>query len=295
MRKIALYLALLLALAGCGRTEPDRTAAASSSPPPSPTAATTESPEATPEPSGPPATTSKQLEVWFTRGEDLFVAHHEVETGAAVARAAMEQLLARPNDFEANAGVSTSVPPGTRLLGLSIEDGVATVDLSEEYGDTGGGTMGESLAVAQVVYTLTQFPTVQGVSFEIDSTPLQMTPGHGIDLRKPQRRNDWDDLMPSILVTSPSMGERVTSPVTVAGTANVFEATVQMRVLDAEGNRLDRAFTTATCGTGCRGDFSHELTFEVDSEQHGVIEVWWDSPEDGSRRDVVQIAVTLAP
>lgn len=296
MKKIALLLALVLASAACGGTEPDNTStmpppdAAESSPTEEPS-----SPAPTDEATEPPSSSAKELEVWFTYGEHLFVSHHLVETGVALGRAAMEELLARPTDFEANAGVGTSVPPETRLLGLSIEDGIATVDLSEEYGFTGGGSMGEGMAVAQVVYTLTQFPTVQGVRFMIEGTPITETPGHGIDLRKPQRRSEWGDWLPPILVTSPTMGEQVTSPVTVEGTADVFEATVQMRLLDAEGNRLDRAFTTATCGTGCRGDFSHDLTFDVDTEQHGVIEVWWASAEDGSRQDVVKIAVTLSP
>ncbi|MFP5350996.1 MAG: GerMN domain-containing protein [Actinomycetota bacterium] len=296
MKKTALIVVLLLTLAACGGAEPE---SASTTPPPDPVESTpaekAPSPEPTEEATPAPDRSSKELEVWFTYGEHLFVAHHQVETGVAVARSAMEELLARPTGFEANAGVATNVPPGTRLLGLTIEDGIATVDLSEEYGFTGGGTLGESLAVAQVVYTLTQFPTVEGVSFEIEGTPLQETPGHGIDLREPQRRSDWKDFLPPILVTSPTMGEKVTSPVTVEGTADVYEATVQMRLLDVEGNRLDRAFTTATCGTGCRGDFSHDLSFEVDEETHGVIEVWWSSAEDGSRQDVIQIAVTLSP
>ena len=297
MKKIALLLALLLAFVACGGAEPDDTSTTS---PPDPVESSapqeeSPSPEPTDEATEAPTTSSKELEVWFTYGEHLFVTHHQVETGVAVARAAMEELLARPTDFEANAGLGTSVPPETFLLGLTIKDGIATVDLSEEYGSTGGGTMGEGMAVAQVVYTLTQFPTVRGVNFAIEGQPLRMTPGHGIDLSKPQRRSDWSESLPPILVTSPTMGEKVTSPVTVEGTADVFEATVQMRLLDAEGNRLDRAFTTATCGTGCRGDFSHDLTFEVDSEQHGVIEVWWASAEDGSRQDLIKIAVTLSP
>lgn len=293
MKKTAAALAILLLLVACGRSETGRTPEAA---PPTSQETTTPAPEPTHEPTEPaPSTSSKELEVWFTYGESLFVSHHAVDTGPAVGRAAIEELLARPTDFEANAGVGTAVPPGTRLLDLDIAGGIATVDLSEEYGSTGGGTMGESLAVAQVVYTLTQFPTVSGVNFMIEGTPIEMTPGHGIDLSEPQRRKDWDDYMPSILVTSPTMGEHVNSPVTVTGTADVFEATVQMRILDAQGKRLARAFTTATCGTGCRGDFSHDLTYSVDSEQHGVIEVWWDSPEDGSREDVVKIAVTLTP
>lgn len=294
MRKIALVISLLLILVGCGRTDPVSTAEQAPSPA-RPSETESPEPEATSDAEASPATTPKDLEVWFTYGDSLFVTHREVDTGPAVGRAAMEELLARPTEFEANAGVSTAVPAGTRLLGLTIADGLATVDLSEEYGSTGGGTLGEGLAVGQVVYTLTQFPTVDGVSFEIEGTPLEMTPGHGIDLSRPQTRKDWNGDLPPILVESPRMGERVSSPVTVAGNANVFEATVQMRILDAQGDRLDRAFTTATCGTGCRGDFSHDLRFEVDTEQHGVVEVWWDSPEDGSRKDVVRIAVTLAP
>lgn len=101
--------------------------------------------------------------------------------------------------------------------------------------------------------------------------------------------------VPPIVVTAPATGAEISSPVTVAGNADVFEATVQMRLLDAEGHRLARAFTTATCGTGCRGEFSHDLSFTMDREQDGVVEVWWDSPEDGSRRDLVRIPVTLVP
>lgn len=287
-------LALCLLSVACA-AEPE--ARDTSSPQASPADTAMSSPA--PSPSGsagtsPDPAAQKDLEVWFTSGDRLFLSRRTVPGIPAVGRAAMEELLARPNDFEANAGVATALPPGLELLGLTISDGVATVDLSEGFG-RGTGSTGELLSVAQVVYTLTQFPTVGGVLFEVEGEPLKRTPGHGLLLSGPQTRRDWRDQLPSIVVTEPTMGERVSSPLTVEGTADVFEATVQMRLLDAEGNRLDRAFTTATCGTGCRGDFSHELTFEVDREQHGVLEVWWDSPEDGSRKDVVRIAVTLVP
>ena len=296
MKKTMAVLTLVFLLAACvAEPEPRETAA---SPDPAPTESSEPTPSHSPEASASPTSApdgERELEVWFTYGDRLFVTRRVVPGTPAVGRAAMEQLLARPDDFESNAGVATAVPPGTELLGLRIEDGIAIVDLSGEYGSTGGGTTTEALAVAQVVYTLTQFDTVKGVSFELEGEPLEMTPGHGILLDGPQTRRDWKVNLPSILVRSPSMGDRVSSPMTVEGTADVFEATVQMRLLDAQGNRLAKAFTTATCGTGCRGDFEHQLEFSVPSEQHGVLEVWWDSPEDGSRRDVVQIAVTLVP
>lgn len=293
MKKSIALLALSLLFAACtfdggpqdtaaGDRRPSRSA-----PSPTPVADASQTSAETPAAAG-------ELEVWFTQGDRLFVSRRSVPDTPAVGRAAMEQLLARPDDFESNSGVTSAIPAGVELLGLTISDGVATVDLSDGFGQ-GGGSTGELLSVAQVVYTLTQFPTVTGVLFEVEGRPLRKTPGHGLLLSGPQTRRDWQDQLPPILVTKPAMSDQISSPVAVEGTADVFEATVQMRLLDAAGEPLARAFTTASCGTGCRGDFTHELTFEVDHEQHGVLEVWWDSPEDGSRKDVVRVPVTLLP
>ncbi len=59
---------------------------------------------------------------------------------AAVATAAINALLAGPTATESGLRTITSaVPTGSRLLGLSIKNGVATVDLSTEF-DSGGGS-----------------------------------------------------------------------------------------------------------------------------------------------------------
>jgi hypothetical protein len=63
------------------------------------------------------------------------------------------------------------------------------------------------------------------------------------------RRSDYADLPALIVVSDPVVGQRVSSPVTVAGTANVFEATVTLRLLDASGREIATRFTTVTCGT----------------------------------------------
>ncbi|MGH2660765.1 MAG: Gmad2 immunoglobulin-like domain-containing protein [Actinomycetota bacterium] len=44
-------------------------------------------------------------------------------------------------------------------------------------------------------------------------------------------------------------GDEVSSPLTIRGNADVFEATVSISILDAAGNEFVRAFTTATCDT----------------------------------------------
>ena len=207
----------------------------------------------------------------------------------------MEDLLAGPTPQEAGAGVSTVIPAGTRLLGLTISNGVATVDLSSEF-ESGGGSASMSARLAQVACTLDQFETVKGVSFELDGQPVDVFSGEGIVLDHPVRCRDYQDLLPVILVEHPAIGQRVESGITVSGSANVFEANVTVRVLDAGGTELSRGFTTATCGTGCRGTFSMDVDFEVTHEQAGTIVISDDDAAGtGKPPHEVRIPVTLMP
>jgi len=98
-----------------------------------------------------------------------------------------------------------------------------------------------------------------------------------------------------IEVISPARGDDVTSPVTVTGTADVFEGTVQIWVIDQTNNVIASTFTTATCGSGCRGEFSVEVPYSVGSTQSGEILVFEESAEDGKRLHMVRIPVTLHP
>jgi hypothetical protein len=100
---------------------------------------------------------------------------------------------------------------------------------------------------------------------------------------------------PPILVSQPSSGTRFASGDVIAGTANVFEATVSIRLLDADGNELVETFTTATCGSGCRGDYSKRIRFQVDREQPGTLELFEVSAQDGSETNKVSIPVVLVP
>ena len=50
--------------------------------------------------------------------------------------------------------------------------------------------------LGQVVYTLTQFPTVQKVRFELDGRPVNVFSSEGIVLDHPVGRSDYQDLSP---------------------------------------------------------------------------------------------------
>jgi hypothetical protein len=232
------------------------------------------------------------LEVWLGYGEYLFVTRRTQPATPAVGRAAMEALLAGPSEAELAAGVGTSIPEGTELLGLSVANGVATVDLTSGFG-SGGGSLSMFSRLAQLTYTLTQFPTVEGVYLELDGEPVEVFGTEGIVLEQPMTRRAYRDHLPPILVTSPVIGQEVSSPIRVAGTANVFEAVVSISVLDAQGQEIVSTFTMATCGTGCRGAYRDAVGYRVDETQPGTVRVFESSAEDGEPIHVVDIPVTL--
>jgi hypothetical protein len=244
----------------------------------------------------PPATKATvTYQVWFTHGETLSVVKRTQKATPRVATAALESLFEGPESFESESGVRTAVPQGTQLLGLTIEDGIASVDLTSEF-ESGGGSLAMTMRLAQVVCTLDQFPTVKGVLFSLDGEPVDVFSGEGIVLDHPVGCKDYEDVHPVILVTSPTAGERIGNPVTIQGSANVFEANVTVLILDENDEEIARTFTTATCGSGCRGDFSVVLEYDVDEEQPGTILVQDDDAAGtGTPPHQVRIPVVLTP
>jgi hypothetical protein len=88
----------------------------------------------------------------------------------------------------------------------------------------------------------------------------------------------------------------VESPVFIRGSANVFEANVGIQILDEDGNVLVETFTTATCGTGCRGTYRTRVRYEVDHAQQGTIVVHDDDAAGtGTFPNEVRIPVRLLP
>lgn len=243
-----------------------------------------------PPPSSAPTASPVTLQTWFTRDGKLFQTQRTVPATRGVGKAAINAVLAGPSTTEASAGLVSDVPAGTSLLGLNIVRGVATVDLSSSFGASAPASA-VSLRLAQLVYTLTQFGSVRSVHWRINGQDV--TSVAGVPVTGPQTRAGYAGDLPPILVTSPLIGATVTSPVTVAGTANVFEAVVSIEILNASGKEIARTFTMASCGTGCRGTYSTSVAFSVPVTQKGTILVFERSARDGSPVHVQRIPVTL--
>jgi len=94
-------------------------------------------------------------------------------------RAQVAALVEGPTPAEAEEGLGTAVPAGTRVLGARLEDGVLTVDLSREF-TSGGGTASMLGRLYQLYYTLSQPKDVEAVSVLVEGEPLRVLGGEGI-------------------------------------------------------------------------------------------------------------------
>lgn len=267
-------------------------------PPPSapPSAPPSGAPAVTPSPTPASSETMVVRNYYILGGgvgvEGLVPTLREVPRTAGVARAAMAALLDAGSTTDAYVRISSAIPTGTRLLGVSVRDAVATVNLSREF-ETGGGSASMSYRLGQVVYTLTQFPTVQSVQFQVEGKPVTAFGGEGIALDRPQTRFDYEQLLPDIFVDRPAYGAAIGNPARVSGNANVFEATFRIAILDGSGKTLADAQSMATCGTGCRGTFDATLRYDLARAQWGTLRVYYGSAKDGSAQAVRDYPVWL--
>ena len=168
------------------------------------------------------------------------------------------------------------------------------MDLSTEF-DSGGGSASQQYRLAQVVYTLTQFPTARSVVFQIEGETVTVFGSEGIVLGAPVGRDDFDEQLPTMFVDRPAFGAALGNPGRVSGTANVFEATFRVAILDGSGKVIADEQIMATCGTGCRGTFDTTVSYSVGKAQWGTLRVYDLSEVDGAPEDVRDYPVWLTP
>ncbi|MHB8868072.1 MAG: GerMN domain-containing protein [Thermoleophilia bacterium] len=143
-----------------------------------------------------PSTSSDSLivRVYFADGEDLVPVNRKIAAGGMVGTAALEQLLGGPAAAEKAAGLTSAVPQGTTVKGLTVKDGTATVDLSSRFNE-GGGTSSMYVRLGQVLYTLTDFSTVDRVKFRVDGRDLRALGGEGLLIGETMDRAQYERMI----------------------------------------------------------------------------------------------------
>jgi hypothetical protein len=255
-RIVLLLLFPLLVAAGCGG-ESSETSGGDTSPTSTVTvtttaAGTTKSGETT-------AKTS--LVVYYLREGRVAPVRVAVDATPAVAHAALGVLAEPPPE-----GYTNEVE-GAGVRDLRIEDGVAKPDWGDETPS--------HAATAQVVYTLTEFPSVRSV---------ELPDG------KQVRRAAFEDVTPPILIATPLPDESVSSPVRVAGTASVYEATLVVELVQND-DVLTKKTVTASTGAPYRGTFS--TTFDTTATGDASVVAFAPSAEDGSEQHRVEVPIQI--
>jgi hypothetical protein len=282
MTVAALAISLLIGAAACGDDDDSATSTTTA-------ASTTTAEPATSTTAAPQEVT---VQVYFVRSEKVATGGADV-SGAEPLRGALEALLEGPDQLEADLGMGTQIPAGTELLGVDITDGLATIDFSSDFA-SGGGSSSMLSRVAQVVFTATQFTSVETVTINLDGEAVEGIGGEGVDATD-LTRGDFADQTPAILVETPTPGEAVGSPVGVVGIANVFEANVQFEITDPDGLIVAEGFTTAVANdVGAWGPFTFTEDFGVERDGLGEVIVFSTSAEDGSRQDIYEVPVEMS-
>lgn len=205
--------------------------------------------------------------LYFLRDGKVAPVQRGIVTGPAIGTATLRELLKGPSTDEE--GLATAIPSGAKLKSLEIGGGVASVELSP--------ALPSAAALAQVVYTLTQFPSVKRVAVG----------------GRPAGRKAFEAQTPAILIESPVPGETVQSGFEVTGTANTFEATFNYELKDAAGKVIAKNFVTATSGSGTRGTFRFTVPYKISEPQAGTLVAYETSAADGSRTHTVEVPLRL--
>jgi hypothetical protein len=170
----------------------------------------------------------RTAQVWFVRDGRLFQVQRQIPFGGSTQVWALRTLMARPSAADRRNGVTSALPAHTRLLHLSHRAGVATVDVSA----AGGG-----LALAQLVYTVTQAQPIHAMRLELDGV---VRPGT-------LTRSRYASLAPLVQIAAPSEHATMFSPVRVSG-YGPSGTTMHVSVLDRSGTVLGQRYAHVSDG-----------------------------------------------
>ena len=109
------------------------------------------------------------------------------------AREAVAALVRGPDADEQARGLSTALPADLEVLDVALRDSVLYVDLSADLA-RGGGTALMRARLEQLLWTLSQPASVDGVALSVEGEPLHVLGGDGILVERPWYRTDGDRL-----------------------------------------------------------------------------------------------------
>ncbi len=101
----------------------------------------------------------------------------EIPRVEGIGRFALEQMIEgrKSQEFLQGTGLRAPFPYGTEIRGLTIRDGLARVDFSKDF--LNYSLEDERLVITSLLYTLTEFPTVDRVELQVEGKTMTILPG----------------------------------------------------------------------------------------------------------------------
>lgn len=166
------------------------------------------------------ATQAHQRTLWLWDHTEKYVVPFvlSVPKVDGVARESINRIIDSSTNRQSmgSTGLKLPLPQGTTVRGLTIRDGLAKVDFSEEF--LRYTTAKEKLVIDAVVLTLTEFSNVDQVQIMVGGKTVSKLPG-GTAIDKPIRRSDIK-INPESSAIGTNQGTQVTLYFTAVSTEN---------------------------------------------------------------------------
>ncbi|MCX7788252.1 MAG: GerMN domain-containing protein [Spirochaetes bacterium] len=144
-----------------------------------------------------PPTHTRNSKLYFVRisesgKPELFPVERKISYRSAPLSETLKELLKGPLPTEKEGGISSLIPSGTEIKSVNIRDGIAYIDLSESFRFNPFGSEGYHTQVRQIVFTVTEFPGIQGVQFLVEGKKLDYLSPEGVYIGKPLSRESFN-------------------------------------------------------------------------------------------------------
>jgi spore germination protein GerM len=138
-------------------------------------------------------TATSRVKIYLADADGKLEAVTRQVTAPTTPAKAIVALLNGPSKDEADK-LHSAITTDTKLLGIDgPADGLVTLDLSHHLLDITGRQ--QILALSQVVYTVTELPSVDRVLFQIDGENVEVPNGNGTLTASPLGRLSYSDLL----------------------------------------------------------------------------------------------------
>ncbi|MGQ0465067.1 MAG: GerMN domain-containing protein [Sporichthyaceae bacterium] len=139
----------------------------------------------------PPNSVSPGGSVYFVREETLVRRTRAADGRELLPRvqSLLDTLTGGPDETDRDRGVSTALPPATVLRATALEGTVVTVDLAVDQLPSD-----QTLAIAQIVLTVTSLNEVGGVRLTVNGEPIRAPLASGAQTDRPLTRADFAEM-----------------------------------------------------------------------------------------------------